>query len=179
MLNSRLIKLPTPASLTAFWNFGSLLRLCLVTQLITGVFLSIQYSGSLQGTFETVTQISFDVNYGWWLRVLHANGASLFFLMIYCHIGRGIYYISPTLKPTWLSGSIILILVIATAFLGYVLPWGQMSFWGATVITNLISAIPYVGQDVVIWLWGGFSVGGATLTRFLDYTFCYLSYYWL
>lgn len=170
-LDGAVINLPTPARITSFWNYGSILGLCLIVQIGTGLFLAIQYSSNRTTAFEILTQITADINYGWWLRTCHANGASLFFFAIYCHIGRGIYYGRATAAPVWVRGSLILILLMAAAFLGYVLPWGQISFWGATVITNLISAVPYVGQAVVYWLWGGFSVGGRTLTRFFTLHF--------
>ena len=163
--------LPTPACLTRNWRFGSLLGLCLVRQLVTGIFLSMHYSCDIQLAFESVRHIARDVNFGWGLRRLHANGASIFFIFLYTHIARGLYYGSFSFKRTWIVGRIILFLVIATAFLGYVLPWGQMSFWGATVITNLVSAIPGIGPTIVTWLWGGFAVGNATLTRFFSFHF--------
>jgi len=171
ILESSLIQLPTPSSITTFWNFGSILGLCLISQIITGVFLAMQYISRSEHAFEAVCQLRTDVNYGWFLRVLHANGASVFFFRVYCHIGRGIYYKRIHLHETWFRGILILFILIATAFLGYVLPWGQISFWGATVITNLISAIPYFGQSVVYWLWGGFSVGERTLIRFFTLHF--------
>jgi len=158
-----MFNLPTPKNITIWWNFGSLLGLILACQILTGIFLSMHYiSGE---AFVSLRHIVRDVNRGWLLRSLHANGASFFFLCVYSHIGRGLYYGRYSFTWTWLSGTIILLVLIATAFLGYVLPWGQMSFWGATVITNLLSAFPY-GDDLVAWLWGGFSVGLATLTRF-------------
>jgi ubiquinol-cytochrome c reductase cytochrome b subunit len=129
------------------------------------------YSTNINFAFESVVHISTDIHYGWWLRALHANGASVFFILVYCHMARGLYYGSYTLHKTWLSGVTILFLIMATAFLGYVLPWGQMSFWGATVITNLISAVPYFGETLVYWIWGGFAVGGGTLTRFFVFHF--------
>ena len=165
--------LPTPSCLTRNWSLGSLLGLCLVNQLLTGVFLAMHYSCDVTLAFESIRHIVRDVNFGWGLRSLHANGASFFFICVYAHVLRGIYYGSYNFKQTWWVGNIILFLLIATAFLGYVLPWGQMSFWGATVITNLVSALPVVGETVVIWLWGGFSVGGATLTRFFRFHFLF------
>ena len=171
IVNSSVVSLPRPRSINTFWNFGSILGLCLIIQILTGLFLAIQYTANTQYAFETVVAISIDVNYGWLLRVVHANGASVFFFAVYCHVGRGIYFNRYFLSHTWFSGIAILFILIATAFLGYVLPWGQMSFWGATVITNLISAIPYVGQSAVYWLWGGFSVGNSTLTRFFTFHF--------
>jgi ubiquinol-cytochrome c reductase cytochrome b subunit len=135
------------------------------------VFLAINYTARIDLAFDAVIHISRDVHYGWWLRSLHANGASIFFILVYCHIARGLYYGRYLLAKTWISGVSILFIIIATAFLGYVLPWGQISFWGATVITNLISAIPYLGETLVYWIWGGFSVGGGTLTRFFTFHF--------
>ena len=161
-----LVDLPAPKNIRAWWNFGSLLGLCLVIQILTGLFLSIHYCPNIDFAFSSVNHIVRDVNYGWVLRSAHANTASLFFVCIYAHVGRGIYYRSFKLIETWNIGVIILIVLMATAFLGYVLPWGQISFWGATVITNLLSAIPYVGTNIVQWLWGGFSVDNATLNRF-------------
>nr|UYA96517.1 cytochrome b [Janus sp. 1 GYN-2022d] len=169
--NNALIDLPTPINISAWWNFGSLLGLCLIIQIATGLFLAMHYTANIDLAFSSVIHICRDVNYGWFLRTLHANGASFFFICIYLHIGRGIYYGSYHYKNTWMMGVIILFLVMGTAFMGYVLPWGQMSFWGATVITNLLSAIPYLGTDLVQWLWGGFSVDNATLTRFFTFHF--------
>nr|QSH90979.1 cytochrome b [Triatoma dimidiata] len=166
IINNSLIDLPTPSSISLWWNFGSLLSMCLMIQIITGIFLAMHYTGSIELAFSSVVHICRDVNYGWLLRSLHANGASLFFICLYLHIGRGIYYGSYKLFMTWAVGVIILFITMGAAFLGYVLPWGQMSLWGATVITNLMSAIPYLGNDLVKWLWGGFSVDNATLTRF-------------
>jgi len=153
------------------WNFGSLLGVCLTTQIIRGLFLAIHYSCDITLAFERVRHIGRDVNLGWLIRIVHANGARFFFICIYLHIARGIYYGSFNLKNTWVVGVLILFAVIGTAFLGYVLPWGQMSFWGATVITNLASAVPLVGDEIVFWLWGGFAVGNATLTRFFSLHF--------
>lgn len=169
--NNALVDLPAPINISAWWNFGSLLGLCLIIQILTGLFLAIHYTADINLAFNRVNHICRDVNYGWLLRTLHANGASFFFICIYLHVGRGIYYGSYLYTPTWLVGVIILFLVIATAFIGYVLPWGQISFWGATVITNLLSAIPYLGIDLVQWVWGGFAVDNATLTRFFTFHF--------
>lgn len=169
--NNALVDLPAPINISRWWNFGSLLGLCLIIQILTGLFLAIHYTADINLAFYSVNHICRDVNYGWLLRTLHANGASFFFICIYLHIGRGIYYGSYKFTPTWLIGVIILFLVIGTAFIGYVLPWGQISFWGATVITNLLSAIPYLGIDLVQWLWGGFAVDNATLTRFFTFHF--------
>nr|YP_006303598.1 cytochrome b [Squalomugil nasutus]AEK53170.1 cytochrome b [Squalomugil nasutus] len=171
IVNDALIDLPVPASLNAWWNFGSLLGLCLMTQIVTGLFLAMHYTPDTSLAFSSVAHICRDVNYGWLIRNLHANGASFFFICIYIHIGRGLYYGSYIYKETWNIGVIMLLLVMMTAFVGYVLPWGQMSFWGATVITNLLSAIPYVGETLVQWIWGGFSVDNATLTRFFTFHF--------
>lgn len=172
IINGSLIDLPSPSNISAWWNFGSLLALCLIVQILTGLFLTIYYTANIEIAFYRVNYICRNVNYGWLIRTLHANGASFFFICIYLHIGRGIYYESFNLKYTWIVGVIILFLLIATAFIGYVLPWGQISFWGATVITNLLSAIPYLGTLLVNWIWGGFAVDNATLTRF--YTFHFL-----
>nr|ASY97918.1 cytochrome b [Pseudocreobotra wahlbergii] len=169
--NNALVDLPTPSNISSWWNFGSLLGLCLGIQIMTGLFLAMHYSAHIDLAFSSVAHICRNVNYGWLLRTLHANGASMFFICIYLHIGRGIYYGSYKFYYTWMVGVIILFLVMATAFMGYVLPWGQMSFWGATVITNLLSAIPYLGIDLVQWVWGGFAVDNATLNRFFTFHF--------
>lgn len=171
IINNALVDLPAPSNISSWWNFGSLLFLCLMIQILTGLFLAIHYTADINLAFNRVNHICRDVNYGWLLRTLHANGASFFFICIYIHIGRGIYYSSYLFTPTWLVGVIILFLVIGTAFIGYVLPWGQISFWGATVITNLLSAVPYLGIDLVQWVWGGFAVDNATLTRFFTFHF--------
>nr|AAY40290.1 cytochrome b [Platysternon megacephalum] len=163
--------MPSPSNISAWWNFGSLLGICLILQIITGIFLAMHYSPDVSLAFSSITHISRDVQYGWLIRNMHANGASLFFMYIYIHIGRGLYYGSYLYKETWNTGIILLLLTMATAFVGYVLPWGQMSFWGATVITNLLSAIPYMGSTLVQWIWGGFSVDNATLTRFFTFHF--------
>nr|YP_010352925.1 cytochrome b [Chaleponcus netus]UOF70330.1 cytochrome b [Chaleponcus netus] len=173
ILNSSLVDLPSPSNISLMWNFGSLLGLCLATQIVTGIFLSIHYAPSAEFAFANMCHISQDVNFGHYTRFIHANGASLFFICMYIHIGRGLYYNSYTLHFTWMSGSIIFILTMLTAFLGYVLPWGQMSFWGATVITNLLSTVPYLGTDLVQWIWGGFAVDNATLTRFFTFHFLF------
>nr|QNE85412.1 cytochrome b [Sciomyza simplex] len=169
--NNALVDLPAPINISAWWNFGSLLGLCLIIQILTGLFLAMHYTADINMAFNSVNHICRDVNYGWLLRTLHANGASFFFICIYLHVGRGMYYNSYLFTPTWLVGVLILFLVMGTAFMGYVLPWGQMSFWGATVITNLLSAIPYLGIDLVQWVWGGFAVDNATLTRFFTFHF--------
>nr|AFP52852.1 cytochrome b [Eretmochelys imbricata]ATP84815.1 cytochrome b [Eretmochelys imbricata] len=171
IINNSFIDLPSPSNISAWWNFGSLLATCLALQIITGIFLAMHYSPDISMAFSSITHITRDVQYGWLIRNMHANGASLFFMCIYLHIGRGIYYGSYLYKETWNTGIILLLLVMATAFVGYVLPWGQMSFWGATVITNLLSAIPYIGNTLVQWIWGGFSVDNATLTRFFTFHF--------
>nr|WBU93719.1 cytochrome b [Ochotona curzoniae] len=171
IVNHSLIDLPAPSNISAWWNFGSLLGLCLGIQIITGLFLAMHYTSDTLTAFSSVTHICRDVNYGWMIRYLHANGASTFFICLFLHVGRGIYYGSYTYSETWNIGILLLFAVMATAFMGYVLPWGQMSFWGATVITNLLSAIPYIGTDLVQWIWGGFSVDKATLTRFFAFHF--------
>jgi len=165
-INNALVDLPAPNNISIWWNYGSLLGLCLGIQIVTGLFLSIHYVPNVEIAFSSVTHISRDVNYGWIIRAIHANGASIFFFFLYLHIGRGIYYGSYNLTETWNIGIILFILTMATAFIGYVLPWGQIRFWGATVITNLFSAIPYIGKTLVEWLWGGFAVDNATLNRF-------------
>nr|YP_004347887.1 cytochrome b [Chrosomus eos]BAK14212.1 cytochrome b [Chrosomus eos] len=169
--NDALVDLPTPSNISALWNFGSLLGLCLITQILTGLFLAMHYTSDISTAFSSITHICRDVNYGWLIRNLHANGASFFFICIYMHIARGLYYGSYLYKETWNIGVVLLLLVMMTAFVGYVLPWGQMSFWGATVITNLLSAVPYMGDTLVQWIWGGFSVDNATLTRFFAFHF--------
>nr|AJB43577.1 cytochrome b [Cynomops planirostris] len=171
IVNSSFVDLPAPSSLSSWWNFGSLLGVCLAVQILTGLFLAMHYTSDTATAFNSVTHICRDVNYGWVLRYLHADGASMFFICLYLHVGRGLYYGSYTYSETWNVGVLLLFAVMATAFMGYVLPWGQMSFWGATVITNLLSAIPYIGTDLVQWIWGGFSVDKATLTRFFAFHF--------
>nr|APX40562.1 cytochrome b [Longitarsus cerinthes] len=171
IINNSLIIFPSPSNISYMWNFGSLLGICLMTQILTGLFLAMHYCPNIELAFNSVIHICRDVNYGWLLRTLHANGASFFFICLYIHIGRGMYYSSYNMKETWLIGVTIFFLTMATAFLGYVLPWGQMSFWGATVITNLMSAIPYLGNMLVQWIWGGFAVDNATLTRFFTFHF--------
>lgn len=171
IINKSIINLPTPSNISRIWNFGSLLGLCLLTQIITGLFLTIHYCPNIELAFNRISHICRNVNYGWLIRTIHANGASIFFVCLYIHIARGIYYKSYKLKETWIIGVTILFIIIATAFLGYVLPWGQISFWGATVITNLISAIPYLGKTIVEWVWGGFSIDNATLNRFYRFHF--------
>nr|YP_010403081.1 cytochrome b [Vespa magnifica]QKG04165.1 cytochrome b [Vespa magnifica]UQW19837.1 cytochrome b [Vespa magnifica]WHL55438.1 cytochrome b [Vespa magnifica] len=165
------ISLPTPININYWWNLGSLLGLSLLIQLISGIFLSMHYCPSTEMAFNSIILIMQDMNYGWIMRIIHSNGASIFFICMYTHIGRGIYYQSFNLVKTWIIGVMILLLTMMTAFLGYVLPWGQMSFWGATVITNLLSAIPYIGQTLVEWIWGGFAVDLPTLNRFYSFHF--------
>ena len=169
-VSSHIVTYPTPLNLSYMWSFGSLAGLCLVIQIVTGILLAMHYIPHTDIAFASVEHIMRDVNYGWLLRYTHANGASMFFIVVYSHIFRGLYYgsyIMPRGK-LWASGVIIFLIMMATAFLGYVLPWGQMSLWGATVITNLFSAIPLCGSSIVEWLWGGFSVGLATLNRFFS-----------
>nr|YP_004300353.1 cytochrome b [Emberiza tristrami]ADZ10821.1 cytochrome b [Emberiza tristrami] len=166
IINDALIDLPAPSNISTWWNFGSLLGVCLITQIITGLLLAMHYTADTNLAFSSVAHMCRDVQFGWLIRNLHANGASFFFICIYLHIGRGLYYGSYLYMETWNIGVVLLLALMATAFVGYVLPWGQMSFWGATVITNLFSAIPYIGQTLVEWAWGGFSVDNPTLTRF-------------
>lgn len=168
IINSALVDLPAPSNITHFWNFGSLLGVCLSIQILTGIFLAIHYTSRIDIAFDCISHLIRDVTGGWFVRVLHANGASLFFMAFFIHMGRGLYFKSYILNITWVSGVIIFLISMITAFLGYVLPWGQISYWGATVITNLLSAVPYVGTPLVEWVWGGFSVNNATLTRFFS-----------
>jgi ubiquinol-cytochrome c reductase cytochrome b subunit len=174
VVNNHIVDYPTPVNISYLWGFGSLAGLCLVIQIITGIFLAMHYSPHVDLAFASVEHIMRDVNYGWLLRYLHANGASMFFIVVFLHMFRGLYYGSYAQPRAhlWGSGVLILLLMMGTGFIGYVLPWGQMSFWGATVITNLISAVPFVGTPIVEWVWGGFSVDNATLNRFfsLHYT---------
>ena len=169
---------PMPKNLNYFWSFGAMAMITLVTMIVTGIILSMQYTANTELAFNSVEKIMRDVNYGWLLRYVHMNGASMFFIVVYIHIFRGLYYGSykNPRELVWILGVVILVLLMGTAFMGYVLPWGQMSFWGATVITNLFSAIPLVGEDIVTWLWGGFSVDNPTLNRFfsLHYLFPFL-----
>nr|YP_010736830.1 cytochrome b [Macropsis huangbana]WEP24704.1 cytochrome b [Macropsis huangbana] len=171
MVNNSLIDLPAPINLSSWWNFGSILGMCLTIQLLTGIILSMHYTSNIEMAFNSVSHITRDVNYGWLTRTMHSNGASMFFIAIYLHTGRGMYYGSYKLTKTWIMGIMLMLMTMATAFLGYVLPWGQMSFWGATVITNLLSAIPYIGSMLVKWIWGGFAVDNATLSRFFSLHF--------
>nr|YP_009630251.1 cytochrome b [Salvelinus fontinalis x Salvelinus malma]QBP33613.1 cytochrome b [Salvelinus fontinalis x Salvelinus malma] len=171
--NDALVDLPAPSNISVWWNFGSLLGLCLATQILTGLFLAMHYTSDISTAFSSVCHICRDVSYGWLIRNIHANGASFFFICIYMHIARGLYYGSYLYKETWNIGVVLLLLTMMTAFVRYVLPWGQMSFWGATGITNLLSAVPYVGGALVQWIWGGFSVHNATLTRFFAFHFLF------
>ena len=167
------IDYPTPANFNYLWSFGSLAGIFLAIQIVSGLFLAMHFTPHVAYAFYSVEHIMRDVNYGWLLRYIHSNGASFFFVVVYAHIGKGLYYHSYQ-RPyanLWRVGMIIFVLMMATAFMGYVLPWGQMSFWGATVITNLFTAVPYVGESIAIWLWGGFSVDNATLNRFFSFHF--------
>jgi len=169
-LNEHIVEYPTPSNLNYLWGFGSLAGICLVLQILTGIFLAMHYTPHVDLAFLSVEHIMRDVEGGWFLRYMHANGASMFFIVVYLHMFRGLYYgsyASPR-ELVWIVGVIIFLLMILTAFIGYVLPWGQMSFWGATVITSLASAIPVVGDEITHWLWGGFSVDNATLNRFFS-----------
>ena len=173
ILDGHLIHYPTPLNLTYAWSFGSSAGICLVIQILSGIFLAMHYTPHIDLAFSSVEHIMRDVNNGWLIRYIHANGASMFFIVVYCHIFRGLYYGS-YMQPRqllWCSGVLIFILMMATAFMGYVLPWGQMSFWGATVITSLVTAVPIVGHSIVDWLWGGFTVNNATLNRFFSLHF--------
>ena len=170
IVSNHLINYPTPVNLNYLWSFGSLAAFCFAVQLITGIFLAMHYTPHVELAFDSIEHIMRDVHFGWLLRSLHSNGASFFFIAIYIHIARGLHYgsyINPR-NHLWMSGILILLLTMAIAFMGYVLPWGQMSFWGATVITNLISSIPYIGNFIVEWLWGGFAINNATLNRFFS-----------
>nr|UZT67522.1 cytochrome b [Figites sp. ZJUH 20220009] len=170
-IKNSLVYLATPMNISILWNFGSILGVCLMIQIISGLFLSMHYTPHVDYAFNSVVHIIHDVNYGWLMRLIHMNGASFFFFFMFIHIGRGVYHGSYVMMLPWLSGSLIFILTMGVAFLGYVLPWGQMSYWGATVITNLVSAIPMFGNDIVIWLWGGYSINNATLNRFYSFHF--------
>nr|ABO27212.1 cytochrome b [Cynopterus horsfieldii] len=171
LINDALVDLPAPSNISSWWNFGSLLGICLLIQILTGLFLAMHYTSDTATAFQSVAHICRDVNYGWILRYLHANGASMFFICLFLHVQRGLYYGSYIYTETWNVGILLLFAVMAMAFMGYVFPWGQMSFWGATVITNLLSAIPYIGTNLVEWIWGGFSVDKATLTWFFAFHF--------
>lgn len=170
ILNNHVVDYPTPINLNYMWNFGSLAGICLVIQIITGIFLAMHYTPHIDYAFVSIEHIMRDVNYGWLIRYMHANGASMFFIIVYTHMFRGLYYgsyMAPR-QGLWFSGVTLFLLMMATGFMGYVLPWGQMSFWGVTVITNLFSAIPLIGDSITQWLWGGFSVDNATLNRFFS-----------
>nr|YP_026116.1 cytochrome b [Macaca mulatta]Q6IYG6.1 RecName: Full=Cytochrome b; AltName: Full=Complex III subunit 3; AltName: Full=Complex III subunit III; AltName: Full=Cytochrome b-c1 complex subunit 3; AltName: Full=Ubiquinol-cytochrome-c reductase complex cytochrome b subunit [Macaca mulatta]AAT11998.1 cytochrome b [Macaca mulatta]AIA26506.1 cytochrome b [Macaca mulatta]WDA96468.1 cytochrome b [Macaca mulatta]WDA96481.1 cytochrome b [Macaca mulatta]WDA96494.1 cytochrome b [Macaca mulatta] len=171
MINRSFIDLPAPPNLSMWWNFGSLLAACLILQIITGLLLAMHYSPDTSSAFSSIAHITRDVKYGWITRYLHANGASMLFICLFLHIGRGLYYGSYLLLETWNIGIMLLLMTMTTAFMGYVLPWGQMSFWGATVITNLLSAIPYIGTNLVQWIWGGYAIDSPTLTRFFTLHF--------
>nr|ALO76489.1 cytochrome b [Mastinocerus sp. MAS01] len=166
-----LINLPTPSNISLWWNFGSLLGMCLMIQLITGLFLSMYYCPNTSLAFESTINICRNINYGWMIRTSHSNGASLLFMMMYLHLSRGLYYSSYKMVMPWIMGVMIFLMTMMVAFMGYILPWGQMSFWGATVITNLISTIPYVGNTILMWLWGGFNINNATLNRMFSLHF--------
>ncbi len=170
LAHNSFVDYPTPKNLNYWWTAGGILSFCLITQIITGIILAMHYTPNIGLAFDSVEHIMRDVNYGWLLRYIHANGASMFFMAVYIHIFRGIYYGSykAPREILWILGVVIFLLMMATAFMGYVLPWGQMSLWGATVITNLFSAIPLVGDAVTSWLWGGFSVDNPTLNRFFS-----------
>jgi len=173
ILDGHLIHYPTPLNITYAWSFGSSAGICLIIQILSGIFLAMHYTPHIDLAFSSVEHIMRDVNNGWLIRYIHANGASMFFIVVYCHIFRGLYYGS-YMQPRqllWCSGVLIFILMMGTAFMGYVLPWGQMSFWGATVITSLVTAVPVVGHSIVDWLWGGFTVNNATLNRFFSLHF--------
>ena len=177
-LKHTLVDYPTPRNLNYWWNFGSLAGIFLLIQIITGIVLAMHYTPTVEGAFASIEHIMRDVNYGWLIRYIHMNGSSFFFIVVYIHVFRGLYYGSykSPREVLWWLGLVILLLMMATAFMGYVLPWGQMSFWGATVITNIFSAVPFVGKTIVEWLWGGFSVDNALLNRFfaLHYLFPFL-----
>jgi ubiquinol-cytochrome c reductase cytochrome b/c1 subunit len=170
LMHDSAVSYPVPRNLNYFWTFGAILMVMLVSQIITGIVLVMHYTPHVDHAFQSVEHIMRDVNYGWLMRYMHANGASMFFIAVYCHIFRGMYYGSykAPRELLWILGVVIFLLMMATAFMGYVLPWGQMSFWGATVITNLFSAIPVVGESIVTWLWGGYAVDNPTLNRFFS-----------
>ncbi|GAB4534312.1 MAG: cytochrome b N-terminal domain-containing protein [Roseibium sp.] len=170
LVRGSFVDFPTPKNLNYWWTFGGILFFVLIAQIITGIVLVMHYTPSTAAAFNSVEHIMRDVNFGWMLRYLHANGASMFFIAVYIHIFRGLYYGSykAPREISWILGVIIFLIMMGTAFMGYVLPWGQMSFWGATVITNLFSAIPLVGEEIRTWLWGGFAVDNPTLNRFFS-----------
>nr|YP_010443359.1 cytochrome b [Lebertia trifurcilla]UTE89516.1 cytochrome b [Lebertia trifurcilla] len=171
IVKNSILNLPTPSNISYMWNFGSLLGINLMIQIVSGILLSMHYAPETSMAFESTIHITRDINSGWFMRMMHMNGASLFFILIYSHISRGLLFSSFKKKETWISGVFIILMLMGTAFMGYVLPWGQMSFWGATVITNLLSAIPFFGTEIVQWIWGGFSVSNATLNRFFSIHF--------
>nr|USC52449.1 cytochrome b [Hoplopleura edentula] len=170
-LNKHMVMIPIPSSISYFWGFGSILGACLLVQILTGLFLAMHYQASISLSFESVILIMNDMNWGWLIRLIHANVASFFFISVYIHIGRSLRYGGYNLILPWCGGVVVFLLLMATAFMGYVLPWGQMSYWGATVITNLLGAIPFVGGSVVEWVWGGFSVSDPTLVRLFSLHF--------
>ncbi|YP_086810.1 cytochrome b (mitochondrion) [Bemisia tabaci] len=172
-INNFVVDLGSPSNISYFWNFGSLLGLSMLIQFVTGLFLTFHYAANVSVAFDSVIHIMRDVNSGWFIRYSHINGASFFFIFVYIHIGRGIFYFSFKKSMVWLSGIFILLFLMMVAFMGYILPWGQMSFWGATVITNLISSIPSLGETIVYWIWGGFSVSNSTLNRFFSFHFVF------
>jgi ubiquinol-cytochrome c reductase cytochrome b subunit len=173
-ISNHIVYYPTPISLSYAWSFGSLAGLCLVIQMLSGIFLAMHYTPHIDLAFSSVEYIMRDVENGWFIRYVHANGASMFFIVVYFHIFRGLYYgsyMAPR-EQLWCSGVVIFLLMMGTAFTGYVLPWGQMSFWGATVITSLVTVIPVAGKEIVEWLWGGYTVNNPTLNRFFSIHFC-------
>nr|ALO76388.1 cytochrome b [Rhagophthalminae sp. GENSP01] len=171
IINNSLINLPSPSNLNSWWNFGSIVGLCLMIQIISGMFLSMHYCPNSMMAFNSIIHICRDVNLGWIMRMIHINGASLLFISMYIHISRSLYYGSYMNKKTWMMGTLIFLIMMMTAFIGYVLPWGQMSFWGATVITNMLSTIPYMGNNLMEWVWGGFTINNPTLSRFFSLHF--------
>nr|FAA04208.1 TPA: cytochrome b [Holtodrilus truncatus] len=171
IMNKAFIDLPAPINISIWWNYGSLLGLTLIIQTISGIFLTMHYTPNMDMAFMSVMHISRDVEWGWMIRYIHGNGASMMFLFMYLHMSRGLYYMSYSLMETWNIGVIIYVLTVATAFMGYVLPWGQMSFWAATVITNMMTTIPYIGKTMVEWIWGGFAIDNPTLNRFYTFHF--------
>ncbi|MEE9210654.1 MAG: cytochrome b N-terminal domain-containing protein [Kiloniellales bacterium] len=168
LMNEELNEYPTPRNLNYWWNFGSLAGIVLVIMIVTGIMLAMQYTAHVDYAFDSVERIMRDVNYGWLLRYMHMNGGSFFFVVVYIHLFRGLYYGSykEPRELLWILGVVLIILMMAAAFMGYVLPWGQLSYWAAKVITNLFTAIPLIGEDIVTWLWGGYTVGNPTLNRF-------------
>nr|FAA04186.1 TPA: cytochrome b [Cirrodrilus suzukii] len=171
IMNNAFTDLPAPVNISIWWNYGSLLGMTLVIQTMTGIFLTMHYIPNMDLAFYSVMHITRDVEWGWLIRYIHSNGASMMFLFLYLHMSRGLYYMSYSLMETWNIGVIIYILTVATAFMGYVLPWGQMSFWAATVITNMLTTIPYIGKTMVEWIWGGFAINNPTLNRFFAFHF--------